>query len=204
MPQNSWTLRSAERLYARVLGAMARLLARTGLHPNVVTALSLLPALIAGIAAAGGEMVWAAVFMLLSGLCDILDGALARASDKGSRFGALLDSCLDRISDAAVPAGLVVLWGTTSLVLLPIVLLVSGLWISYIRARAEGLHIELPRLWMRREDRLLATVAALLLWPIDLPLLGGPGAVTITVLSGVAILSVLAGGAALLAAAKRA
>ena len=100
----------AQAPYETVLNALARLVAQTGITPNALTLISLVPAIAAGVLAAGEHFVWAAVLMLTSGLCDILDGALARQTGKASRFGALLDSSLDRLSDAAVPLGLVLVY----------------------------------------------------------------------------------------------
>lgn len=190
--------------YARVLGATVRAIARTGVHPNVLTIISIFPALLAGALAANGQFWGAALLLLLSGVFDLLDGGLARATGRTSRFGALLDSSLDRLSDAAVPAGLLLYYAPFGAVLLvPTAAMLAGYTVSYVRARAEGLAIDLPRLWMRREDRMAILVAALLLAPVspaDWPV---PAGLT---LLGVAVLAVggwAAAAAALLAAAKR-
>lgn len=189
--------------YARSVGAVARGLAGIGVSANALTWLSLLPAALAGIAAAGGGFFAAACLILVGGLCDILDGALARATGTSSRFGALLDSSLDRLSDAAVPLGLVVLYapfGATALV--PALAMLSGYTVSYVRARAEGLGYALPRLWWRREDRMAVTVLALLLAPIGWPDLGVPAPLTLVLFGVLGVVGLVAAGHAL-AAARR-
>lgn len=192
-------------LYARVLGAVVDVIARTGIHPNVLTWISLVPAIAAGLSAAYGNFVGAALLLLLSGVFDLLDGGLARATKQESRFGALLDSSLDRLSDAAVPMGMVLFYAPhgTLTVFIPLAAIVSGFIISYVRARAEGLDFSLPRLWMRREDRMTILVVGLLLAPFSLPGTSTPAGFTLLVVGILAVLGFIAAGTALLAAAKR-
>jgi CDP-diacylglycerol--glycerol-3-phosphate 3-phosphatidyltransferase len=198
-----FVFRIAARLYCDTLSEAAAAVGRTGVHPNTITALSLLPALAAGVAAAWGQFWVAAVLLLLSGVCDLLDGALARGSGKVSRFGALLDSSLDRISDAAVPAGLVLFYAPEgSVVLIPLLMIVAGYTVSYVRARAEGLDIDLPRLWMRREDRMAGMVVGLLVQPLRLSNSAGTADAMLVIIALLALMSFIAGGMALAAAAR--
>lgn len=155
--------RSAQ--FTALVEKVARVIARTGATPNGMTVLSLVPALLAGIFAARGAFGWSVLFMLLSGLLDLLDGPLARATGRSSRFGALLDSSLDRISDALPLLGLTVLfardgWGWAAAI--PSVALLAGYTVSYVRARCEGLAIALPPLWMRRGDRIVLVALSML------------------------------------------
>ena len=189
--------------YEHILARGARLLARTGTTPNALTAFSLLPAILAGIAVAAGWFATAALMLVLSGICDILDGALARQTGRTSRFGALLDSSLDRLSDAAVPLGLIVIYAPHGLaVLVPGLAMLSGYTISYVRARAEGLGFALPRLWMRREDRMAVVVVALLLAPVGLPGILLPAPITLLLFTALALFGFVAALQALLAARK--
>ncbi|MCB1474490.1 MAG: CDP-alcohol phosphatidyltransferase family protein [Rhodobiaceae bacterium] len=154
----------ARRGYRRVLELASNGLARTGVSPNMLTVTSLVPAILAGWAAAGGQFLTAGLLLLLSGVFDLLDGSLARNHGKASRFGALLDSTIDRICDGMVPVGLVLFHGSnTFTAAIAALSILTGYTIPYIRARALSLDIILPRLWMRREDRLLSLSAALLL-----------------------------------------
>ena len=191
-------------LYRRLLDSASRTLAAAGIHPDWLTMASLPPAVLAGIAAAFGAFTIAAVLFAISGILDLLDGALARHTGRATRFGALLDSTLDRLADAAVPAGLVVFYAPHgALAALPVLTIIAGFLISYIRARAEGLDIALPRLWMRREDRFLAMTAGLLLAPLAAPALGVPAPVLLAVMAALAGLGFVAAFQALRAAAKR-
>ena len=187
--------------YETVLNALARLVAQTGITPNALTLISLAPAIAAGVLAAGAHFFWAAVLMLASGLFDILDGALARQTGRASRFGALLDSSLDRLSDAAVPLGLVLVYAPHGpAVMVPALAVLSGYTISYVRARAEGLRFELPRLWLRREDRMAVMVLALVLAPVTLPGMALPAPLTLIVFGVLALAGFLAAGHALVTA----
>ena len=98
----------------------------------------------AGIAIAAGKFSLGGWLFIISGPFDAFDGALARASGLETRFGAFLDSCLDRYSEALVLFGLLY-WSSShghhSLVLLCFLTLVGSVMVSYTRARAEGLNM---------------------------------------------------------------
>ncbi len=191
------------RCHEPLFDRFARGLARTGISPNALTLAALPPALAAGVCAAQGWFLASAVLFGLSGMADLLDGALARASGRGTRFGALLDSSLDRVTDGCIPVGLILFYAPHGLVvLIPAAALLVGLWIPYIRARAQSLDLALPRLWMRREDRFVAVMAALAVSPWLWAQKSVPGLPVLVVLAGIALLGTLAGGLALRAAAR--
>ncbi len=120
---------------------IARILEKLGLHPNTVTLLGLLLNIGTGAVLASGRLVLGGVFVLLVSAVDSLDGALARVSGAKSRFGAFLDSTLDRISEGALLFGLLV-WllrqGAAMEVYLVFLILLGSVMVSYTRARAEG------------------------------------------------------------------
>jgi CDP-diacylglycerol--glycerol-3-phosphate 3-phosphatidyltransferase len=150
--------------FVSVLGKAAAVLARTGITPNMMTLLSLVPALLSGVFAAYGALGWATLFLLLSGVFDMLDGPLARSTGTVSRYGALLDSTVDRITDAAPLLGLIVLYATSGwMAVVPAFTLLAAYTVSYVRARCEGLKVQLPPLWMRRGDRMVLIAVAMLL-----------------------------------------
>jgi CDP-diacylglycerol--glycerol-3-phosphate 3-phosphatidyltransferase len=96
--------------------------------------------------------------LLPAGLLDMLDGVIARNRGKSSSFGALLDSVLDRYSDAAIL--LAIAWnlgsaGQMTGVFLSLATLVGSLIISYTRARAEGLGVSCSHGLMERPERLI-------------------------------------------------
>lgn len=120
---------------------IARILEKLGLHPNTVTLLGLLLNIGTGAVLASGRLVLGGVFVLLASAVDSLDGALARVSGAKSRFGAFLDSTLDRISEGALLFGLLA-WllrqDATMEVYLVFLILLGSVMVSYTRARAEG------------------------------------------------------------------
>ncbi len=144
-------------------------LARVGVTPNMLTYGALLLALAAGVAVALGHFIAAAVILLLSGLCDVLDGMVARATGLTTKFGALLDSTVDRFSDALPLLGLVVYLAPYGWFAgLPAAAMLGALSISYVRARAEALGATIPPLFMRRAERLLLLAGTLAVGGIGL------------------------------------
>ena len=138
--------------------ALARVLIRLGITPNHLTLLgflmtvgaayclargasSQLPYFYSGVGPKGWWPLGAAVFLTLAGACDMLDGAVARIGKLSTRFGAMLDSSLDRFSDMAVYLGCALhfAWqGNITYQLLAILALCGAVLISYIKARAEA------------------------------------------------------------------
>ncbi len=117
------------------LEAIVRPLARAGVTPNQITVLGLLISLVGAYFFYRGEQVIAALILLFGSLIDALDGTLARLTGKTSRFGAFLDSTLDRISDGAVLFGIalgnLVDWRAAFITFM------GSYLVSYERCRAE-------------------------------------------------------------------
>lgn len=142
------------------------LLARTGVTPNTITWLGFLIAIGAGVLAGIGHTFVAGFVVLVGGFFDIIDGALARSTGRTSRFGAILDSTLDRASEAVVFLGLLVFYAreqsTVGVVVVGVVWLMS-LLVSYIRARAEGAGLECGVGFFTRAERVILLALGLLL-----------------------------------------
>ena len=142
--------------FSGVLDQAAKLLDRLSVRPNTLTVMHLALALGAGWLAAQGSLVRAGVIYLVAGPLDALDGALARGSGRVTRFGAALDSILDRYAEGALLAGLAY-WlasnGRTVELMLVFATLVGSLLVSYVRARAEGLGLELKVGLLTRVER---------------------------------------------------
>lgn len=141
-------------------------LSRTGITPNMLTALGFLVSILAAIVIAQGNFLLGGFLVLFSGTFDLLDGALARAKGQTTVFGALLDSTLDRLSEAAVLFGLLFFYvGKDSPVesLLVFVALTGSFLISYVRARAEGLGLRCEVGLFTRAERVVALALGLLL-----------------------------------------
>jgi len=130
------------RIQARVvLRPIARVMGRLGIHPNAITILGLLLQVGVGVVFGLGYITLGGWLLLIVAPVDALDGALARALGKQSRFGAFLDSTLDRLSDAALILGLTAHYLRQEAfvaVALLLISLVASLMVSYIRARAEA------------------------------------------------------------------
>ena len=136
----------------------ARLLARLGLTPNVVTLLGLALSGAAAYLAATDLLVPAGVVLLVAGIFDLLDGALARETGRVTSFGALLDSVTDRVSEAAVLLGVLVLAldrEDTAMAVLAFLALAGSVLVSYTRARAESLGVPGAVGLMTRPERVL-------------------------------------------------
>ena len=144
-------------------------LVKSRLKPNNLTWIALAISMIAAWAIATNQLVIGGFLVLLSGLFDILDGALARLTNQATRFGALLDSTFDRISDAIVFLGLLLLYirseGLMEIVLI-FLALIAALLTSYVRARAEGLGVNCPVGLFTRTERVIILALGLLLNPL--------------------------------------
>jgi CDP-diacylglycerol--glycerol-3-phosphate 3-phosphatidyltransferase len=129
---------------SRVLTPVGETLARTGLTPNAITVTGTVGVVAAALAFyPRGDLFWGTVVITVFVLFDMLDGAVARVTGTTSTWGAFLDSCMDRVADAAIFSGLV-LWLTGGghnelLAVLALFCLVAGALVSYVKARAEGL-----------------------------------------------------------------
>jgi len=149
-----------------ITGPVIGLLARTGITPNTITWFGFLIAIGAGVLVGIGYPFAAGFVVLVGGFFDIVDGALARSTDRTTRFGAILDSTLDRAGEAVVFIGLLVLYtheqSTAGVVVVGVVWLMS-LLVSYIRARAEGIGLECEVGIFTRAERVVLLVLGLLL-----------------------------------------
>jgi CDP-diacylglycerol--glycerol-3-phosphate 3-phosphatidyltransferase len=160
---------------------VARLLARTPLTPNAVTWLGFLITVGAAVLVTTGHLFAAGWVVLVAGLCDMLDGALARLTGRVTRFGGVLDSTLDRLSDAVLLLGLLVVYARGQQVaesLLVGIALLGSLLVSYIRARVEGLGIECKTGLFTRPERVIVLALGLLLSRFDYALVAALGVVT--------------------------
>jgi CDP-diacylglycerol---glycerol-3-phosphate 3-phosphatidyltransferase len=157
---------------------LVTLLARTSITPNMVTWCGFLIILAAAALAAFGHPFAAGWVVLLSGLFDIIDGALARKTNQVTRFGGILDSTLDRISEAVMLLGIMAFYLFNESIFNPWIILLIGITImgsflvSYVRARAEALKIECQVGIFTRAERVIILALGLLLSSIPYVLLG--------------------------------
>lgn len=160
-------------------GPLVRGLARTGVTPDILTVTGLVISVVAALAFLDGAFRLGAVLLAVGGVFDLLDGQLARLRGHVTRFGAFLDSTLDRLSEALVLTGiaayylvhLVRLTGDPMLQMAElergleprtwavigftaVLALIGSFMVSYSRARAEGLGLECRVGWFERPERL--------------------------------------------------
>jgi len=145
---------------------------RLGVHPDHVTIAGTLLVLVAAWVVGLGHLQLGALLLLLALPLDAIDGAIARAMQRTGKFGALLDSSLDRYADAAIFAGLGYYFAVQvqlELLVLAFAALVGAYSVSYVRARAEGLGVDVKVGWFSRLER-VAIILLMLLLPDLLPI----------------------------------
>lgn len=173
------------RLAHQALDPLVRALHALGLRADHLTALGFVLSLGAALQFATGRFRAGALLAAASGLCDILDGQLARRAGAESRFGAFLDSTLDRVAEAALFVGIA--WYYMAqlvdmtvnpdrvmanlrnglepvtfayIALFALLALVGSFMVSYTRARAEGLGLECKVGWFERPERMVLLIVA--------------------------------------------
>lgn len=152
----------------RELNPIIFLLKKTGITPNGITAIGLLiTSLATVILIVGAELgergdyryiAWFGVVTLFAGVFDMLDGSLARATNKMSKFGALFDSVLDRYSEMIMFFGIAYYLVAQHYFLSSVfafIAMIGSIMVSYVRARAEGLGTECKVGMMQRPERVL-------------------------------------------------
>jgi CDP-diacylglycerol---glycerol-3-phosphate 3-phosphatidyltransferase len=158
--------------FARLFGPIVRGLARTPVTPNMITvagtvcmsaaALSLFPI---------GELFPGAFTATIFTFTDMLDGQLARIKGSSGKYGAFLDSTMDRLGDAAIFGGITI-WFMRSDHLLGVVslfCLAGGMSVSYVKARAEGLGLNADVGIIERPERLIIGLTSIGLSGLGIP-----------------------------------
>ena len=164
---------------------VARFMERVGLTPNLVTLIGLLIAVGGAWLVAVGQWWAGGAVVLFGGVFDMFDGALARMTGRASKFGALLDSVVDRVSEAVALFGVLAFYLMSDNDIgaaLAYAAIIGSLMVSYMRARSEGLGIECKVGVMTRPERVAAIGFGLIAahWiPVVMPVvLGTIGALT--------------------------
>lgn len=160
--------RSLQRWARRLAEGAVAPLARRHVDPNAVTIAGFLFNIATAGVIATGHLTVGGLLLFLSGLFDMLDGALARVSRQQSDFGAFLDSLLDRYSEATILLALIFVFttrGNTLAVLLVYAVAVGSILISYARARAEGLGVSASVGIAPRPERVIILGIGLLINP---------------------------------------
>jgi phosphatidylinositol phosphate synthase len=140
-------------------------LRRAGVSADVITVIGIAMATVAAFTIGAGYLRVGFLFLLLTGIPDALDGAVARASGTGSDRGAFFDSVSDRLTDALLFGG--VTWYLASnepgrIMMLPVAIMALAMFISYQRAKAESLGFDAKGGIMERAERIIVLALALL------------------------------------------
>src|SRR5499427_8109640 len=128
------------KFFGVMINAIVRWLALSRIHPNVLTFLGLVINIVAAWLFAAGNFRAAGLVVIGAGLFDMVDGRVARETNRVTRFGGFFDSVLDRYSDLALLMGLLVYYATINrffYIVLTAIVMTGSVMVSYTRARAE-------------------------------------------------------------------
>jgi CDP-diacylglycerol--glycerol-3-phosphate 3-phosphatidyltransferase len=145
----------------KIIRLIVRGLALSRIHPNVLTFLGLVINIGAAYLLAVGQFRWGGVVIIGAGLFDMVDGRVARETNRVTRFGGFFDSVLDRYSDMALLVGLLVWYGSINrpfYVVLTAFAMMACVMVSYVRARAEN-SIPMCKVgFMERPERVVLVI----------------------------------------------
>lgn len=144
---------------------LAKMFLALHVSPNALTLTGLAVAAVVAYLLSEGRFLLGGIVLLFGAAADMLDGTLARLSDRVSRLGALLDSVVDRLSEAMVLGGLMVYYVEETNELgayLCFASLVASMMVSYVKARSEGLGVTVDVGIMGRAERVVVLVIGLL------------------------------------------
>ena len=153
----------------RILDPVVDRLASMGVSPTLVSVFALFFSLFGAYEVARGSLFAGGVWLLIAGVCDMLDGQLARKRGTETHFGAFIDSTFDRITEFAYFGGLIIYFTTRPegfsvfVVFVTLVALTASVLISYARARLEGLGYDGTVGLLERPERIALLIAGLLL-----------------------------------------
>ncbi len=145
----------------KIIHWIVRGLALSRIHPNVLTFIGLLINIGAAALLARGQFRWAGAVIIGAGLFDMVDGRVARETNRVTRFGGFFDSVLDRYSDLGLLIGLLVWYGSINLfgyVVLTAVAMMGSVMVSYTRARAENTIPQCKVGFMERPERVVLLI----------------------------------------------
>ncbi len=181
--------------YLRLIDPVADWLVERRVHPNTITVFGTLCTVVGGVIYATGHIKTGGWFLSITALFDVLDGTVARRSNRSSTFGAFLDSTLDRLADGFVLGGLAVFYATSGLhhsvplMITALLGLLGAFLTSYTRARAEALGLDAKVGMMQRPERVVLMAAPQALFGLFFN--GWPLAIIIVVLTVTAWITVI-------------
>jgi len=149
------------KIFGWMIDRIVRWLALSRIHPNVLTFLGLVINIVAAWMFARGKFVAAGLVVVGAGLFDMVDGRVARATDRVTRFGGFFDSVLDRYSDLALFMGLLVYYASINrffYIVLTAVVMTGSVMVSYSRARAENSIPKCKVGFLERPERVVLVI----------------------------------------------
>ncbi|MGB9599000.1 MAG: CDP-alcohol phosphatidyltransferase family protein [Myxococcota bacterium] len=149
-----------------IVNPVQRIFVSARLSPDIITVVSLLFGIGAGVAFHFGWFALAGWLIFAGGTCDILDGAVARALKTTRKYGAFLDSNIDRFTEIFTFAGLASYYNGTPVEYLVYFAIAGSLMVSYTRARSEALNVDCKVGNMQRAERIVYTGFGAVLSPI--------------------------------------
>ncbi|NMC64993.1 MAG: CDP-alcohol phosphatidyltransferase family protein [Acidobacteria bacterium] len=142
----------------KIFDRLSLILVQLKIHPNYVSLAGFLAGLLVGLFYSLHYPVWALVFLLVSGMMDILDGKVATNGNRKTRFGAIFDSSLDRYSEFAMYLGLGFYFRHHWILWVLALAFLGSTMVSYTKARAEGLGFQCQLGIMQRAERLVLLI----------------------------------------------
>jgi len=155
----------ARAFFGRLLRPIATALVRAGVSPDVVTVIGTAGVMVGALwLFPRGHFFWGTMWITAFVFADVIDGNMARMTERSSLWGAYLDSTMDRFGDAAVFAGMAMWWAgggkNNFMCALALYNLAAGSIVSYARARAESLGMQATVGIAERADRLVVVLVA--------------------------------------------
>jgi CDP-diacylglycerol--glycerol-3-phosphate 3-phosphatidyltransferase len=147
--------------FGGIINAIVGALALSRVHPNVLTFIGLLINIWAAVLFAAGKFRWAGVVVIGAGLFDMVDGRVARETNRVTKFGGFFDSVLDRYSDLGVLVGLLVYYASINrffYVVLTAIVMTGTVMVSYTRARAENTIPKCKVGFLERPERVVLII----------------------------------------------
>lgn len=140
----------------------------TRLNPNTISIVASIIGLVSAVFFMVGKSATAGILLLLSGILDTLDGTVARLGERSSKFGAVLDSSLDRYVEMFVFLGITYHFRDSPMFFWSVLAIMGSMMVSYIRARAQSLGVNELVGFMQRFERFIILSAGAILNPLGI------------------------------------
>jgi len=161
-------------LYNSMLEPVAKICIKLNIHPNIITITGFIISLFSAYFCATNRWYTAASLILIGSLMDGLDGLIARKTQKKTHFGAILDSCIDRLTEAVWLIGILLCYIIyeppyyKAAAVIICIAIVCSFMVSYVRARCEGEGIECKKGFVQRSERIIFIIVCLFLGNYDM------------------------------------